>query len=67
MTQAARALVAYLFENTDVNELNAVALLNNIPSNKVIQKCGFEQQGEIVIDGQPHFYYKLRKSEWPGK
>lgn len=67
MTQAARALIAYLFENTDVTELNALALLNNIPSNKVIQKCEFEQQGEIEIDGQPHFYYKLCKSEWTGK
>lgn len=65
-TLAARALIAYLFENTDVKELNAVALLNNISSNKVIQKCGFNQLGEMDIDGQSHFYYKLRKSEWSG-
>jgi len=51
----------------NVTELNAVALLNNISSNRVIQKCGFIQYGEIDIDGKAHLYYKLRKSEWAGK
>ncbi|EPY14483.1 acetyltransferase [Paenibacillus alvei A6-6i-x] len=51
----------------NVTELNAVALLNNISSNRVIQKCGFIQYGEIDIEGKAHLYYKLRKSEWAGK
>jgi [ribosomal protein S5]-alanine N-acetyltransferase len=53
-----------LFQNSDVSELNAIALVHNIPSNKVIQKSGFEYVAIIEIDGQTYHHYKLRKEIW---
>jgi|GEM_PF-164052 len=63
-TQAVQGLTKYLFENTNTDVLNATALTYNIPSNRVIQKCGFRLMGTIEIDGQEFYYYKLNKDEW---
>lgn len=63
-TQAAQGIATYLFENTDVEVLNALALIRNLPSNRVIQKCGFDFQEIIEIDHEDYNYYKLTKSKW---
>ncbi|WP_157257148.1 GNAT family N-acetyltransferase, partial [Paenibacillus sp. Soil750] len=63
-TQAAQGIIKYLFENTNVEALNAIALLRNEPSNRVIQKCGLNFQSIIEIDNERYYYYKLSKSEW---
>lgn len=63
-TQAVQGLTKYLFENTDLEVLNAVALTYNTPSNKVIQKCGFKLVGNLDLENQDFYYYKLTKSEW---
>lgn len=60
-TQATLGIIDYLFENTDVEALNAVALTHNIPSNRVIQKCGFDLQDMIEIDNDKYNHYKLLK------
>ncbi|MCM3127829.1 GNAT family N-acetyltransferase [Paenibacillus provencensis] len=66
-TQASQGMINYLFENTDVNVLSSIALLNNVPSNKVIQKCCFNFQSIIEIDNEKYNYYKLDKKDWAGK
>jgi RimJ/RimL family protein N-acetyltransferase len=66
-TQAAQGMVNYLFEHTNVGTLSAIALLHNIPSNKVIQKCAFNLQGIIEIDNEKYNYYKLVKQDWADK
>lgn len=63
-TKAVSGLINYLFEKTDVEQLNTVVLSRNVSSIKVIQKCGFRLNGEIEIDGQVHFHYVLTKDEW---
>ena len=63
-TQAAQGLIKYLFENTNTDVLNAIALIYNTPSNKVIQKCGFRLMGNMKIEGKNFYYYKLNKGEW---
>ena len=63
-TQAAEGLVKYLFENTNVEVLNAIALTHNIPSNRVIQNCGFEYINIIRIENEEFHHYKLSKNEW---
>lgn len=60
-TQAVRELVRYLFENTSVDHVNAVALPKNAASNKVIKKCGFAFCEEIELEGQRHYRYVLNK------
>ena len=61
-TQAARGLITYLFENTNTSELIAIAQTRNVPSNKVIQKCGFAFLHDLTIEDREYHYYKLRKN-----
>lgn len=67
ITQASKGMINYLFENTNVEVLSAIALLINVPSNRVIQKCGFNFQGIIEIDNEKCNNYKLDKKDWAGK
>lgn len=63
-TQAALGLIRYLFENTEAEVLNALALTHNLPSNKVILKCGFKQIDDIVMEEGQYHLYKLHKDEF---
>ncbi|MBD0384399.1 GNAT family N-acetyltransferase [Paenibacillus sedimenti] len=63
-TQAAKGIINYLFENTNVEVLNAIAIIHNIPSNRVIQKCGFDFLNIIEIKKENYNYYNLTKSKW---
>ncbi|MCM3618265.1 GNAT family N-acetyltransferase [Sutcliffiella horikoshii] len=63
-TKAACGLISYLFTHTDLEILNAVALIHNVPSNKVIEKCGFTYQAGRVIDDKRFNHYKLSKVDW---
>lgn len=60
-TQAVKGITQYLFENTNVEVLNAIALLTNQASNKVIQKCKFEYLNRIEIENEPYNHYQLLK------
>ncbi|MGN7478762.1 GNAT family N-acetyltransferase [Solibacillus silvestris] len=62
-TQAVKGLVNYLFENTDVKQLNAVVLPRNVASNKVIEKGGFHLIGNVEIEGQLYYHYTLVKND----
>lgn len=62
-TQAVQALINYLFRETNVEELSAIALPHNIGSNKVIQKCGFNYIGKVELENQQFNYYKLKKDD----
>lgn len=61
-TQAARGLINYLFENINTHELIAIAQTRNLPSNRVIQKCGFVFQHDVTIEDREYHYYKLQKN-----
>lgn len=62
-TQAVIGLTRFLFQYSDANELIAIALINNKPSNKVIQKSGFEFLQTIEIDDHMYHLYKIKKNE----
>lgn len=66
-TEAANALIKYLFEKTDTTVINAIALTYNKPSNRVIQKSGFNFIGNIEIESEEFCQYKLNKNEWINK
>lgn len=61
-TQAVQGMVKYLFDTTDVEVLNAIALIHNVPSNRVIHKCGFEFHHVVEIDHEYYNWYKLYKN-----
>ncbi|HDR4423518.1 TPA: GNAT family N-acetyltransferase [Bacillus cereus] len=63
-TKATKGLIGYLFENTNVDVLNAIAVINNATSNKVIKKCGFTYLIQQTIENQLYNHYVLSKSDW---
>lgn len=63
-TKATKGLINYLFEKTNVDVLNAIALINNVASNKVIEKCGFTYLSQQTIENQIFNHYVLSKCEW---
>ncbi|MEC1970079.1 GNAT family N-acetyltransferase [Bacillus cereus] len=63
-TKATKGLIDFLFKETNLNVLNAIALINNVASNKVIEKCGFIYKSQQRIEDQIYNHYILRKSEW---
>lgn len=63
-TTAVKGLVNFLFEHTDVEQLNTVVLPRNGSSSKVSLKCGFRLNGQTEIEEQIHFHYTLTKEEW---
>ncbi|MCU4955599.1 GNAT family N-acetyltransferase [Bacillus cereus] len=63
-TKATKGLIDYLFKETNLIILNAIVLINNAPSNKVIKKCGFTYLSEQKIENQLYNHYVLSKSEW---
>jgi [ribosomal protein S5]-alanine N-acetyltransferase len=62
-TKAVKAFINYLFEETNVELLNAVALIRNVRSNRVIEKSGFTLVGEVSIDNQTHLRIRKLQSE----
>ncbi|SOC43836.1 GNAT family N-acetyltransferase [Ureibacillus acetophenoni] len=63
-TKAVKGLIKYLFHQTNTEQLNAVVLIKNASSSRVIQKCGFKYVGNIEIEKQIYQHYILHKSEW---
>ena len=63
-TLAAKGLIQFLFERTNVEVLNAIAVPRNIGSNRVIEKCGFRLIGDVDIDNETYHHYLLQKSDW---
>ncbi len=63
-TETAIESLKYGFNELDVNEICAAADLGNIASNKVLRKIGLRFIETIDVDGVPHNWYKISKSEW---
>ncbi|PER29924.1 GNAT family N-acetyltransferase [Bacillus cereus] len=63
-TIATKGMIDYLFEYTNVDTLNAIALIHNVSSNKVIEKCGFTYLSQQTIENELYNHYILSKSEW---
>ena len=62
-TEAGKAIIDWFFSNRNNAYLCAIVKLTNIPSQKVIEKLGFEfiEEREIEFDYKPTMfkYYKL--------
>jgi ribosomal-protein-alanine N-acetyltransferase len=55
-TAAVRAVVRYAFEDLDLHRVEAACQPDNIASRRVLEKCGFTQEGiaraYLKINGQ---------------
>lgn len=52
------------FESLILNEIYAIAHTQNIASNRVIQKSGFQLVQEYYSDGNPHNRYSITRKNW---
>ena len=72
MTRCCRALIAYAYEELDMNRIEIVADVENIPSRRIPEKIGFVKEGVIPacyqsVDGfRDCARYSLLKSAWKG-
>lgn len=62
--------MAFCFSYLKLERLNAATLLDNLPSQRVLERAGFQNEGEakayIQINGkrQDHKLYGLNKEDW---
>ena len=60
-TEAAIASLKYGFEKLELQEINACAHIDNIASNKILQKIGMQQLETFSFDGEEHYWYSIKK------
>lgn len=66
-TETALESLNYGFQKLNLNEIFAGAHIENIASNKVLQKVGLKFIETFEFDGAPHHWYKLNRDEWSEK
>ncbi|MCZ6483308.1 MAG: GNAT family protein [Alphaproteobacteria bacterium] len=56
MTEAVRSALCFCFDNLTLHRVEAACLPNNIPSRRLLDKCGFREEGYatkyLKIDGE---------------
>lgn len=69
-TEAAHALIDMVFRTRDIEQIDARCRVMNIPSRRVIQKCGFQFQAtgmvqSLAVGGMvPVEWYRLDRKTW---
>ena len=69
-TEAAHALIDMAFRTREIAHIDARCRVTNIPSRRVIQKCGFQFQGSgmagnLAMGGMvPVEWYRLDRKTW---
>ena len=70
MTEAIHAVLAFLFEEEAIQYVWACCFQHNVPSKKMIEKCGFLRMGEGAYFSSslnhtfPSYEYRLSNEEW---
>jgi RimJ/RimL family protein N-acetyltransferase len=70
VTEAAHALIDMVFRTRDIEQIDARCRVMNIPSRRVIQKCGFQFQAtgmvqSLAVGGMvPVEWYRLDRKTW---
>jgi RimJ/RimL family protein N-acetyltransferase len=60
-TEAALAWLDYGFNIMKLSTIHACAVSDNIGSNAVLQKLGFQFTNEYLVHNTPHNWYKMEK------
>ncbi|MBQ5331948.1 MAG: GNAT family N-acetyltransferase [Oscillospiraceae bacterium] len=69
-TEAARAVISFGFERAELHKIQICHRSNNLPSKRVIEKCGFTYEGALrdyfFIDGRYYdrLYYSILCDEY---
>lgn len=73
MTEGIRVVLNWIFDNTDVNRIEAYCDPRNPGSEKILEKLGFQKEGvfrEYEKEGTdfvPIHFWALIRRDWPGK
>ncbi len=68
MSEASKALIEWAFTNLQLDYLMAIVEPDNIPSQRVVEKCGFTkiETKMLINDGdtecKPFYYYRLYRN-----
>ncbi|QNL47872.1 GNAT family N-acetyltransferase [Olivibacter sp. SDN3] len=65
-TEAAKASLAYGFDQLNLPEIIAIADCDNIGSNKILTKIGLKRIEEFSLKGVKHNWYRLSQKDWHG-
>ncbi len=63
-TETAQASLKYAFDELGLNEVYALADVDNVGSNKVLKKIGLRFIEEFDFEGTPHNWYKILRTEF---
>lgn len=63
-TESALASLAYGFDVMKLEEVFAAAEVNNLASNNILKKIGFQWDGTFDFDGSESNWYRLEKGTW---
>ena len=61
-SEAAKAWLDYAFQKMKIPTLYAIAHIENVGSNKIIQKLGFQQKNQYSHHGIPCYWYELNNT-----
>ena len=63
-TESSLESLKYGFQVMGLKEIFAGAHIENIASNRVLQKVGFRHIETFEYDRQPHHWYRISRDEW---
>lgn len=66
-TETALEALKFGFETLGLDEIYAGAAVNNIGSNKVLKKVGFQQLETFQYDGADIYWYGMERDAWSNK
>ena len=63
-SQTASIMLRYGFTTLKLKEISAGAHVENIASNRILQKIGMNYKETFLFDGAEHHWYSITRSEW---
>lgn len=63
-TETAIEILKYGFDTLNLEEIGGLADVNNAASNRVLNKIGLRFIETFYLDGTPHNWYTINRSEW---
>jgi ribosomal-protein-alanine N-acetyltransferase len=63
-TEAGLASIRYGFETMGLSDIYAVAMVENVASRTVLEKCGLQFINKFDYHGRPETWYHISKQDW---
>lgn len=63
-SEVSKVMVAYCFKHTNTNQVVAVTDLENIGSQKVLEKAGLRRLKDLKREGEELAYFRIERSQY---